>query len=249
MAELHLTDEILMAFADGELDEPVAAAVAQVMAQDPTVARRIVDFQQSRRLSRSAFESSLAPEVPIELQAAISARIEAHEGSNSAGKDDLHEVRSARSVRSFPTMRMALAACLAAIAVAAGYFLGRQADREASQMAQLEGPLIRRELSRLEAGRDLELPIGRFRVISSYRLANGALCREFELHSASRSTGAVACRADEWNVTFAVSNPAKSADYTPSSGGDLMDSYLQDLGAGKPLEEKAESRALAEFMP
>ncbi|MBM6581943.1 hypothetical protein ILT44_17225 [Microvirga sp. BT689] len=249
MAELHLTDEILMAFADGELDESVAAAVAQVMAQDPSVARRIVDFQQSRRLSRSAFESSLSSKVPIELQAAISARIEAHEGVNSAGKVDLHEVRRTRLIRSFPLMRMALAACLAGIAVATGYFFGRQVDREASQIAQLEDPLIRRELSRLESGRDLELPMGRFRVISSYQLANGALCREFELKSASRSAGAVACRANEWNVTFAVSNPAKSADYTPSSGGDLMDSYLQNLGAGQPLEEKAEARALAEFMP
>jgi hypothetical protein len=48
-------------------------------------------------------------------------------------------------------------------------------------------------------------------------------------------------------VTFAVSNPAKGPDYTPSSGGDLTDSFLQNLGAGKPLEEKAEAKALAEL--
>ncbi len=247
MAELHLTDEILMAFADGELDEPVAAAVAQVVARDPAVARRIAEFQQSRRLSRSAFDSRLASEVPIELQAAISARIEAHERAGSAGKADPHEPRSVRSGRSFPLMKMAMAACLAAIAVAAGYFMGRQADREAGQIAQLEDPLVRRELNRLESRHDVELPIGRLRVISTYRLANGTLCREFELQSASRATDAVACRTDEWNVTFAVSNPAASADYTPSSGGDLMDSYLQDLGAGKPLEETAEAKALADL--
>ena len=55
MSELHLSDEILMAFADGELDEPIAAAVAKAMAEDPGIARRIVDFQKSRRLTRSAF--------------------------------------------------------------------------------------------------------------------------------------------------------------------------------------------------
>ena len=247
MAELHLTDEILMAFADGELDERVTAAVAQVMAQDPTVAKRIVDFQQSRRLSRSAFENSLALEVPIELQAAISAQIEAHEGAKDGERADPQELRRPRSGRSFHLMRMALAACLATIAVAAGYFMGRQADRHAGQVAQLEDPLIQGELSRLESGRDVELPLGRFRVISTYRLANGTLCREFELNSPSRATDAVACRENEWNVTFAVSNPAKGPDYTPSSGGDLMDSFLQNLGAGKPLEEKAEAKALAEL--
>lgn len=247
MAELHLTDEILMAFADGELDEPVAAAVAQSMAQDPTVARRIVDFQQSRRLSRSAFAGRLAPEVPIELQAAISAQIEAYEGADSGDTAELQELRKARLGRSRLLMKMALAACLAAIAVAAGYFMGRYVDRGASQIAQLEDPLIRLELSRLESGRDVELPIGRLRVISTYRLANGSLCREFELHSAPGGAGAVACRANEWNVTFALANPAKSSDYTPSSGDDLMDSYLQNLGAGKPLEEGAEARALAKL--
>jgi hypothetical protein len=35
MSQLHLTDEILMAFADGELDEAVASAVAKAMAEIP----------------------------------------------------------------------------------------------------------------------------------------------------------------------------------------------------------------------
>ena len=34
MSELHLSNEVLMAFADGELDEPIAAAVAKAMADD-----------------------------------------------------------------------------------------------------------------------------------------------------------------------------------------------------------------------
>ncbi|MBD2745457.1 hypothetical protein IC232_02005 [Microvirga sp. BT688] len=247
MSELHLTDEILMAFADGELDEPVAAAVARVMAQDPTIARKIVEFQQSRRLTRSFFASNLAPEVPSELRAVISAQIEAYEMASAAGKAP----EPAETKRIWPsrllTTKMAMAASLAAVAVASGYFMGRQSQSDAGRLAHLEDPLVLKELSRLESGHEVELPVGRLRVVSTYRLPNESLCREFRLQSASSTAGAVACRTDEWRVTFALAEPAKGAEYVPSSGGDLVDAYLGNLGARSPLESEAEAKALAEF--
>jgi hypothetical protein len=247
MSELHLTDEILMAFADGELDEPVAAAVARVMAQDPAVARKIVEFQQSRRLTRSVFASSLVPDVPSELRAVISAQIEAYEMASKAGR----RPEPTETKRIWPSglspVKMAMAASLAAVAVASGYFIGRQSQPDAGHLAHLEDPSILRELSRLESGHEVELPVGRLRVVSTYRLPNESLCREFRLQSNSTAAGAVACRTDEWKVTFAVAEPARGAEYVPSSGGDLVDSYLGNLGAGNPLEGEAEAKALAGF--
>ncbi|MBB3017387.1 hypothetical protein FHR70_000427 [Microvirga lupini] len=246
MSELHLTDEILMAFADGELDQPVAAAVARVMAQDPAVARKIVEFQQSRRLTRSVFANNLAPDVPSELRAAISAKIEAYEAAVEGG-----EGKQAKETKSIwgggmSPVRMALAASLAAVAVSAAYFIGQHSQSEVGRLAQLEHPRVLQELSRLESGRDAELPFGRLRVISTYRLPDNSLCREFRLQSTSTSTDAVACRTDGWRVTFALSDPAKGAEYVPSSGGDLLESYLDNLGAGNPLEGEAEAKALSE---
>jgi hypothetical protein len=246
MSELHLTDEILMAFADGELDEPVAAAVARVMAQDQAVARKIVEFQQSRRVTRSVFASNLAPDVPSELRAVIAAQIEAYETASAAGKRrEPAEARRIWPSRLHP-MKMALAASLAAVAVASGYFIGRQSQPEAGRLAHLEDPLVLRELSRLESGHEVELPAGRLRVVSTYRLPNASLCREFRLQSTSATAGAVACRTDEWKITFALAEPAKSAEYVPSSGGDLLDAYLGNLGAGNPLDGETEAKALAE---
>src|SRR6478609_8385783 len=142
MSELHLTDEILMAFADGELDEPVAAAVARVMAQDPMVARRIVEFQQSRRLTRSVFASNLIPDVPTELRAAVAAQIDDYETANAVGKKpELAEPKRIWPIR-FQPMKMALAASLAAVAVASGYFIGRQSQPDGGRLAHLEDPLV-----------------------------------------------------------------------------------------------------------
>jgi hypothetical protein len=115
-----------------------------------------------------------------------------------------------------------------------------------SLIAQLESPIVRQELSRSASGRDVELPIGRMRVIATYRLENGSLCREFRLQSAASAADAVACRNGEWGVTFAAARPAANAEYAPSSGGDAVTAYLQDIGASQPLAGPEEARALAD---
>jgi len=255
MSQLHLSDEILMAFADGELDEPVAAAVAKAMAEDPGLARRVVDFQQSRRLTRSAFSSTLAPDVPPALYAAVSAQVKAFEAGNAAD-DTVTEFRlrtppAARSGRTYPSfMKMALAASVAALAVAAGYFAGQRETLGSNGLvAQLESPSVRHALSTVASGQDVELPTGRLRVISSYRLANGSLCREFKFQASSGAAGAadaIACRRGEWTVDFAAAKPVGSADYTPSDGADPVSAYLQSVNAGDPLVDAAEALALAE---
>jgi hypothetical protein len=252
MSQLHLTDEILMAFADGELDESVAAAVAKAMAEDLGLARRVVEFQQSRRLTRSAFSSSLAPDVPPELYAAVSAQVRAFEAANGA-KDTVTEFKPRkppveRSGRLPPSyMKVALAASVAALALAAGYFAGQQNIPGANSLiAQLESSPVREALSRAASGQDVELPSGRLRVISTYRLASGSLCREFKLQASSGAADAIACHRGEWNVAFAAARPVGNADYVPSDGADLIASYLQNLNAGEPLVDGAEAQALTE---
>ena len=131
MSELHLSDEILMAFADGELDEPIAAAVAKAMADDPGIARRIVDFQKSRRLTRSAFSDALMPEVPPALHAAVSAQIEAYEAKERrAAHDEPRGAGAAGALGLNPILPMALAASVAVVAAGIGYWAGGQAARE-----------------------------------------------------------------------------------------------------------------------
>jgi hypothetical protein len=248
MSQLHLSDEILMAFADGELEEPTAAAVAKAMAEDSIVAKRIVEFQQSRRLTRSVLSAALTPDVPPELRAAVSAQIKAHEtaGRTKSGRD--FKLPWAGWIRQrSPILHMALAASIAAVALALGYFAGWHSRSETSGLiARLESPVVQRELDTIASGKDVKLPFGQLRVISTYRLANGSLCREFRLHSADETAEAVACRNGEWKATLALAGLDNKAEYTPSSGGDPMATHLQNIGAGQPLVDDAEARALAE---
>jgi len=248
MSQLHLSDEILMAFADGELEEPTAAAIAKAMAEDPAVAKRVMDFQQSRRLTRSALSAAL-PDVPPELQAAVSAQIMAYEASDE-GKVRPTDTPSSSfgGIRRRPILKMALAASIVMGALGLGYFVGRHDSPEANRLlAQLNNPDIYRELNTLASGQDVELPFGRLRVISTYRVANGSLCREFRLQSRTETAEAVACRNGEWSVNFALAGPAKASAYVPSGESDLVATYLQSMGASGPLVDEAEVRALSEF--
>ena len=246
MSQLYLSDEILMAFADGELEEPTATAIAKAMAEDPAVAKRIMDFQQSRRLTRSAL--SALPDVPPELQAAVSARIAAYEAADEARTPPAvipASSEAARPRRSF--LPIALAASIVAGSLGLGYFVGRQDRSEANRlMAQLDNPVVHRELNTIASGKNVELPFGRLRVISTYRVANGSLCREFRLQSRAEEAQAVACRNGGWNVKFALAGPSKSSEYVPSGESDLVTAYLQSMNAGQPIVDEAEVRALSE---
>jgi hypothetical protein len=247
MSQLHLSDEILMAFADGELDEPAFAAVAKAIAEDPVVAKRVVDFQQSRRLTRSALSSTLESDVPPALRAAVSAQVEAYETANTPkAESNLRVLWYERRVPKNSAMQVALAASLAAVALGLGYFAGSQGISERHGLiAQLESSPVRDELNRAASGKDVELPFGRLRVISTYRLASGSLCREFRLQSSMEAAEAVACHKGEWMATFALAKATNDTAFTPSGGDDPMAAYLESIGADQPLVDEAETKALA----
>jgi len=246
MAQLHLTDEVLMAFADGELDDPVAATVEQAMADNPAIARRVTEFLRSRRLVRSAFPEEMGADVPPELLAGVQARIASLEQPMRAEAGP--EVRAGfrLPVVRTRTFGMALAAGIACLLIgAAGYLVGRQIPSSAQlagPIAQLSDPRIGRILSESRSGQERDLPYGRIRVVSTFRLADRTLCREFRLQTASGGSNAVACRNGRWRITFAMEEATGA--YVPSGGDDLMESYLQNAGAGQPLLDAAEIEAL-----
>ncbi|WP_134496645.1 anti-sigma factor family protein [Microvirga pakistanensis] len=249
MAQFHFSDEILMAFADGELDEQMAGRVEQAMANDPAIARRIAEFLRSRRLIRSAYARSTASDVPPALRAAVQAqidRLEAQAGPQAPSGDPISRSASPAG-RWRPAL--ALAAGIGALALATGgYLAGRQGlgTPSADPIAYLAAPEVSRALGSNLSGQEQDLPFGRIRVISTYRMADGSLCREFKLETSAGASNAVACRGRDWKTTFALASADASGSYVPSDGADLVDSYLQKGGAGQPLLDAAEVQALRE---
>ncbi|WP_441984722.1 hypothetical protein [Microvirga sp. 2YAF29] len=150
-----------------------------------------------------------------------------------------------------PQYLLLMAASMAAIAIGVGiFFAGRWTDgaafTEQSLVASLESSSVQAALGRVASGQSQNLEAGQFRVIATYESESGALCREFTLQDASGKANAVACRSkSDWNITFALVEPAQASGYAPADGGDLISSYLQGLNAGDPLEPSLEKKALS----
>ena len=113
MAETF-SDEILMRFADGELDEATAARLERALAADDALMVRLALFTETRAASKAALQPLLDEPVPEKLRAAVEAIGRTQEGVGCSGER-----------RRFPRRRRFACRFLA---VAAGGLIGRSAD-------------------------------------------------------------------------------------------------------------------------
>jgi hypothetical protein len=226
-----VTDEMLMAYVDGELDHEAGEDLRKVIAADQELAARAEAFRSSRRLAKAAFEPELAQPVPARLIEAILA--------------DSNATPLGKVVR-FPLRRtmlaaLPLAASLAVVFGAAGYWY---AQRNISSGDILGPSALAVALAQTPAGDQTALAVGgELATVGSYRIADG-VCRVFEV--AGAATGAamrgVGCARGDmpWSIDLVVTAPDDET-YTPASFGllDSIDAYLDALEA-EPLTAEEE---------
>lgn len=235
-------DETLMAFADGQLDEPTFSEVAAAVEAEPALAERLELLVLGKDLTKAVYAPLADLAVPRELTDAVRSA-----AGGEAPAATVVPFRQ-RNVARLSLAGLAVAACLGAlVAGPAGYLLSQAQDGGGLRVG---GPL-RGELAALvgsvPSGQEQRLDDGTLlRPIATFADAAGTLCREFEVDGAS-TTVAVACRAEtEWRVAFALNTPVAADGYTPAAALEMLDIYLQSILAGDPLSLDAEAAALAE---
>jgi len=219
-----VTDEMLMAFVDGETDAAATAMIARALAADAGLAARAEGFRASRALVREAFGDARREPVPEAL-------VEAVARADRAGE-----------VVAFPRRRMLrlalpLAASLAAGFGLAGYLLG-QAGTGASD------PLGRAAIAEALAISGEEALL---RTLAAYRI-EGGLCRSFDLSGPDVVLSGVGCdRGAGWTLDLTVARAGGDGLYAPASEAALssIDAYLDTLEASPPLTAEEED-ALAD---
>ncbi len=218
------SDEILMAYADGELDEARHAAVEAAIARDDVLADRVAMFAETADRAKQAMDATLSAPVPAQLQRAVEGLIAAqasgqdteqasadakggapadpvsladHRARREAGRRDLGRSGGWRRV-----VPGAMAASIAlVIGLGVGYGLRPGPDSTGAggagmAVSGLTGPAIAAALAEIPSGAEQALAGGRtFRAIASFRDEAGAVCREFEVAGeAGRASVNVACR-------------------------------------------------------
>lgn len=235
-------DEVLMAYADDELDPRTRAAVEAAMASDPAIARRIAQHRALRNRVQSAFNRVLDEPVPPRLLQAV--------------RDD-SSARRAGNVVPLRRRRVQHWGWPQWSAIAASLIVGLIAGRLTLLQPGNPGPTVMRDGRMLASGaladalsdqltahQSATAPV---RIGISFRSKSGQYCRTFTLRQPA--SGGLACRAaDRWEVdVLARAEPQDVGSGTYRQAASAMSpavaAAVGDQISGEPLDAPAEAAA------
>jgi negative regulator of sigma E activity len=243
------SDEVLMAYADDELDASTRASVDAAMASDPEIARRIARHQALRSRVHSAFNKVVDEPVPARLLQAVRGEAAGSRTSNVTplrGRPMREQIRS----RSWPQWT----------AIAASLIVGVIAGRLTLMGTGNSGPVVMRG-DRMLASGPLAAALSNqlagaqsagdpARIGVSFRSKSGEYCRTFTLSQPTMLAG-LACRGrDAWQVSVLAHTEltdGNSGAYRQAASS-MPAAVVAAVGAriaGEPLDRPAETAARA----
>lgn len=231
--EQSVSDEMLMALADDELDTEQAEALRARIENDSALSERYAVFTDTAHALRAAF----APDdVPDRL---IATATTAPAGPRMPDSRDTGAVVPLRRRIVWP---LALAASLL-VGIGLGWGLkGPVGPVRTPDLAD-----VARALSAVPTGQSQDVAgFGTARVLGSFETGQG-LCRLIAVNRAGAAAGRfVACRdGSDWRVALSVTEGPESG-FAPASQAatEVIDIYLDAIGAGPSLDAGAERRVL-----
>ncbi len=236
---MTIDDEILMAYADGELETARVAEVERLVAADPELARRVAEHRALSARLAGVHASALTEPLPDSLVQTVM-------GGAAQG-----EVVAFKPRRLLPAALPQWAALAATLVVGVVAGLGVPALRPAPLIGG-DGMTAQGQLAQALDSQLASEPAGarRIAVGLSFRTAD-AYCRTFQAVRAHAVSG-IACReADGWRVRLAVDRPAApqpDGDYRLAASG-LPTEVLQAVDGmiqGDPLDAQGEAKARAQ---
>jgi hypothetical protein len=245
---MSFSDEILMAYADGELEPVQAARVEQAMRTDPQVAQAVQRHRALRADVFAAFAGVLDEPVPERLQPAP-ARAANDGGATVVSLAAQRAARAQATVQRRAWPRWGALAATLALGVLAGALGWRSFDAQhAAPFARQDGALVARgELADALSQRLAGTPAAgdALRLGVSFRAKDGGYCRSFTLDG----NAGLACREQgQWRIPLlAEGEPAQAGDYRqagsalPAAVLDAIDQRIE----GAALDAEAERAARA----
>ena len=239
---MRFTDETLMAYADGELDESTRAQVERAIRADPVLAAKVRQHIALRQDVFRAFARTLDEPVPQRLRQVASAPKVIQLDSVRAARKQAVE---ARRRWSWPEWG-AIAATL--VVGVMGGVLGLKGVQSETTFAQAGANGALRAHGKLDAALTTQLastgaPAGGVRIGVSFVGRDGQYCRTFDMGSAA----GLACRAGGgWSIPVLVEGQGGAQGEYRQAGSAMPPAVLEAVDAravGTSLDAKAEQAA------
>jgi len=243
---MTISDETLMAYADGELDAATRASIEAAMQEDPEVAKRVARHRALREAMRGAFSAVLEEPVPERLIAAA-------RGQSTAPKGAVVELAFAReAARRKPSLGVRWQPAAMAASLLLGVGLGFLAWQSRSGLIQSGpgGELVAKAAlaevlsTQLSGDRAPALAMAHL----SFRAKSGGYCRTFSLTGTDASSG-LACReGNDWKIKAWAESPrdaANSGNFRTAASEDspAVRAAVEASIDGEPLDHAGEIAA------
>ncbi|MDP9083704.1 MAG: hypothetical protein M3N50_08060 [Pseudomonadota bacterium] len=248
---MNISDETLMAYADGELDASARAAVEAAMRANPQIERRIAQHRALRERICAAYAAELSNPVPEELLATMEAASHGRSGNvlNLAAARRQDTRKSARTPARSPWLPLASMAASVLVGVAVGYFMSQQTQAPLMRIAdgrfvargQLANVLSNQVVADQRAGSAIMIGV-------SFVAKSGDYCRTFAL-SGTVSASGLACRhGPQWLIQALDQGPRAVGDQTEyrtasSPMTALILKSVEDQIVGEALDQASEEAA------
>jgi hypothetical protein len=238
---MTFSDEDLMAFADGELDEIKRKQIEDAINRDPEIARRVASHRDLKNAVHKSFEPVLEQPVPDRL---ITAARAAAKSAPRESKSNVVPLRGRGAPAHQRPRWFALAASfiLGALALQLVTYLRNKPETD----AQIIGSgALQRALSTQLASDQTNSPV---QIGITFLSKSGEYCRTFRL----QELGGLACNeTGSWKLMVMArlaNTSAGNAGYRPA-GSDTPPAIIQavnDTVSGEPLDSKTEAEARAQ---
>jgi hypothetical protein len=242
-----ISDETLMAYADGELDAAGRASIEAAMHDDPEIAKRVARHRALRETMQGAFAAVLQEPVPDRLIAAARGQTAAHQSAVA----DLSLAREAARRKASTGPRWQPAAMAASLLLGLGLgFLAWHGSGGLIQPGSGGGLVANATLAEaLSTQLSDDRAPARVAVTGlSFRSKSGDYCRTFSLTGTEASSG-LACReGTDWKIKALAQSP-----HTAANSGNFRTAASEDSPAiraavessidGEPLDHAGEIAA------
>jgi hypothetical protein len=258
--DMGFSDDILMAYANGGLDQATRSNIETAMGRDAALAQRVATYQakaqaqaQSLGQSQSPAQAQARPQrMAAPRRGATVVQLAAVRATRAASQQ---AARKARKVQHWSWLEWSAVLMALALGAAAGKFLLTDWQPEAQAPASVawrDGALLAQ--GRLALALD-QAPGGAggvyggtVRIAASFAAADGSYCRGFLASSGGQDMAGLACKnGGAWKLQVWMQTPKPAQPGAARSGAELpaaVQALVEQRSGGRLLDAAAEHDAM-----